>query len=149
MIKIDPLFSKNKTGIRKSSGKRTSSAAGSSSFSEALSESIEIESNNAVEQLLNDLKDQERKFLDTQSMYELEKYKRKVKDILKLITDNGMETVTLKRRRRLNKADFTIINKIDEKLLQLTTTVTGPQNKAFNLMKQLEEIRGLILDLSH
>lgn len=148
MIKIDPLVSRDKAKLRKSRKKESSKTSGVS-FSSTLESVVETETENAVQGLLDDLKDHERRFLDSQSLYELEKYKRKVKEILKMITDNGMETQVLRRRRSLNKADFVIIKQIDDKLHSLTKMISGPDNKAFSLMKQLEEIRGLILDLSY
>jgi len=42
--------------------------------------------------------------------------------------------------------DFAIVEEIDSKLLALSEAVTR-NNKAFDLLKTVEEIRGLLLDL--
>ena len=65
--------------------------------------------------------------------------------ILKMIMDESFSTVTLKRMRR-DRADYTIVQKINTRLDEITSAITK-NNRAFDLMKTIEEIRGLLLDL--
>jgi len=120
-----------------------------SAFSVELENRITYEFNGTIEELMTDLGKQEKRFLDAQSVYELEVYKALVKKILKMILDSGLKTRKLnltysEGKKRVDEK--TIIDKIDENLLKLSQLITK-SNEAFNLMKTIEEIRGLILDL--
>ena len=97
--------------------------------------------------MMEDLSEKERRFVDVQGMVELNEYKQTVQTILQFITSNSFEAQLLKRKKSSNKADFLIIRQINEKLLALTKTITSPKNKAFSLLKECEEIRGLLFDL--
>ncbi len=121
----------------------------SSTFSSELSMTIETDYYGSIEELLGDLKDQEKRFLDQQSHYELERYKAMVKKILKMILEKGFENRSLDltaRDKRLGRAEKSIIEKIDENLIKLSQMVTRSSD-AFNFLKTIEEIRGLIFDL--
>ena len=121
----------------------------SSTFSSELNMTIETDYYGTIEELLGDLKDQEKRFLDQQSHYELERYKSMVKKILKMILEKGFENRSLDltaRDKRLGRAEKSIIEKIDENLIKLSQMVTRSSD-AFNFLKTIEEIRGLIFDL--
>ncbi|MGL4368489.1 MAG: DUF327 family protein, partial [Spirochaetota bacterium] len=68
--------------------------------------------------------------------------------VLSMIMAGSFESTTIPRRSR-NRADFFLVRQINEKVDQLTKLVASRDNKAFELMSTLEEIRGLILDLTH
>ncbi|MCP4133130.1 MAG: YaaR family protein [bacterium] len=129
--------------------KKKASAVGrkQETFAAELDSTVKFAVDGTIEELLTDLRDQERRFLDTQSFYEMNKYKAIVQKILRLALDEGSETKTLPRRRR-DRADFTILEIINSKLLDISSAITK-SNKAFNLMKTIEEIRGLVFDLVH
>lgn len=121
----------------------------SSKFLSELDNRISSDVRVDMDELIGDLMEQEKRFLDRQSMYELEKYKLLVRDILKMILDKGFQTQKLElsgREKRLGKAEKTIVRQIDEGLVRLSTMITRSSD-AFELMKQIEEIRGLIFDL--
>jgi uncharacterized protein YaaR (DUF327 family) len=126
-------------------GKLPSVKRGSKTFSSELQKTMAPDLEGTIEELLEDLKDQEKRFLETQSEYEMNKYKALIQKIIKSILDEGLREKTLKRKKK-NWGDFVIIEKINTKILELTNAVIK-QNKAFNLLKTIEEIRGLILDL--
>ena len=150
MIEIPRADSKQQAreGI-KTKVKSSSGGAKISTFSTELSNRITYEFNGTIEELMTDLKDQEKNFLDAQSLYELERYKALVKKILKMILDSGFKSRKLDltiREKRMGRAEKTVLDKIDENLIKLSQMITK-SNDAFNLMKTIEEIRGLILDL--
>jgi Uncharacterized protein conserved in bacteria len=126
-------------------GKLPSVKRGSKIFSSELQKTMALELEGSIENLMENLKDQEKRFLETQSEYEMNRYKALIQKIIKSILDEGLREKTLKRKKK-NWGDFVIIEKINTKILELTDAVTK-QNKAFNLLKTIEEIRGLILDL--
>lgn len=126
-------------------GKLPSVKRGSKTFSSELQKTMAFEPEGSIEELLENLKDQEKLFLETQSEYEMNRYKALIQKIIKSILDEGLREKTLKRKKK-NWGDFVIIEKINTKILELTDAVIK-KNKAFNLLKTIEEIRGLILDL--
>jgi uncharacterized protein YaaR (DUF327 family) len=126
-------------------GKLSSVKRGSKTFSTELQKTMAIDIDGTIEELMEDLKDQEKRFLDKQTEYELIRYKALVQKIMTQIIAEGLQEKTLKRTKK-NWGDYVIIEKINTKLLDLTNAITK-QNKAFNLLKTIEEIRGLILDL--
>ncbi len=145
MIEINKPGSRlnSKSSVKTKSGK--TKKTGKTSFSQELESTITHEYTGSIDALMNDLKDQEKRFLDMQSLYELEKYKALIKKILKSILEEGYETGTLRRRRR-DRADFTVMKTIDDKLFELSQAITRG-NKAFSFFKTIEEIRGLVFDL--
>jgi uncharacterized protein YaaR (DUF327 family) len=131
--------------------KTRASSGGSkiSKFTTELESRISLEFSGSIEELMTDLQDQEKRFLDAQSLYELEKYKALIKKILKMILENGFESRKLdlsSREKRMGRAEKTVIDKIDEDLIKLAHMITQ-KSDAFSLMKTIEEIRGLIFDL--
>jgi uncharacterized protein YaaR (DUF327 family) len=131
---------------------RTRASSGGSKvskFTTELDTRIALEFSGSIEELMTDLKDQEKRFLDSQSLYELEKYKALIKKILKMILENGFESRRLdltSREKRMGRAEKTVIDKIDENLIKLSQMITRSSD-AFDLLKTIEEIRGLIFDL--
>jgi uncharacterized protein YaaR (DUF327 family) len=137
----------DRTAIKKKRGASQVSRTGHD-FRTELESAIGYEPEGGLDDMMRDLKDQERRFMDSQSLFEMNRYKAMVQKILKSILEESIETRTVKRFRRDNRADFTVAQIINQKLLELTREVTGG-NPAFRLMKTMEEIRGLILDLTH
>lgn len=146
MIKIVPGKTDGDTRL---GGKRPAGAAkgaSGTSFSSVLTEAVATETEHAVDSMMNDLSEQERRFLDTQSQYELNKYKLLLQKIMKELVSDSYQTKIIDRRSR-NRADYLIINQINEKIDSLAKILVSSDNKAFSLMKTMEEIRGLIYDL--
>jgi uncharacterized protein YaaR (DUF327 family) len=133
----------NKLKIKKKPGSVQSKEK---TFSSQLENSISFEFRGTLDELMADLDKQEKRFLDQQSLQELARYKALIRKILKALLEEGVETKTMKKTRR-NFAELTV-REIDEKLLELSAAITR-NNKAFNLLKAIEEIRGLVLDLVH
>lgn len=118
---------------------------GGKTFSSELHKTMALEFEGPIDELMENLKDQEKRFLDKQTELEMNRYKALVQKILKMISDEGFKAKTFTRKKN-NRADFTTFEIINAKLLELTNAITK-QNKAFNLLKSIEEIRGLILDM--
>lgn len=136
-----------KKGSERSKASKSRAAAHIRPFSLFMDESVESAAESTFDDMMQDLTEKERRFIDVQGLIELNEYKRTVQSILQFITSNSFEAQILKRKKSSNKADFLIIRMINEKLLALTKNITSPKNKAFSLLKECEEIRGLIFDL--
>ncbi|HQO39710.1 MAG TPA: DUF327 family protein [Spirochaetota bacterium] len=142
------LKQQSRTEIRSKKKAGISGTAGTK-FAAEVENVISSEYAGGIDELMIDLQDQEKRFLDSQSLYELERYKILVKKILKMILEQGFESHKLEptsREKRLGRAERTIIKQIDENLVGLSRMITV-KSDAFGLMKKIEEIRGLIFDL--
>ncbi|MBN2039218.1 MAG: DUF327 family protein [Spirochaetes bacterium] len=146
MIIVNSTNAKKEENSKVKSGSKTGHVKSKDSFGRVLSEKISFEFAGAIDELLNDLKEEEKSFLEKQTYYHLSRYKSIVEKILKIIVDKGFETQKLKRLRK-DRADFVIVDKINSKLLDISREITGRGNKAFNLLKAIEEIRGMVFDL--
>ncbi|HRX14911.1 MAG TPA: DUF327 family protein [Spirochaetota bacterium] len=148
-MRIGPAFWPEKNKIKSKKKEASSSSVSGSSFASILEETVETEYSSSIEELMNDLGGQEKNLLDNQTLADLQKYKKTIQKILELITAEGFETKTYRRTRSTNRTDFFIVKKINEKLYRLAAALTSSDNKAFCLVKECEDIRGLIFDLLH
>ena len=146
-MELTPVNAKDQRRLDKKRTGRAGSASGVT-FESALQDVAASESDNSVDALMNDLREQERRFIDLQNLVELMKYKQLLQKVLKMIMTDSFQCATVPRRRR-DRADFLIVKTINEKVDALAKTLASPGNKAFALMGTIEEIRGLLLDLMH
>lgn len=116
------------------------------SFAIALQNRIKFNFQGDIDELLDELKEEEKHFLEKRSLYELNRYRSIVQKILRKILVEGLKTKSLTCPRRDN-ADFIIVQIVNSRLLDIAKEITKETNKGFNLLKAIEEIRGLILDL--
>lgn len=100
-----------------------------------------------INELWRQLPQIEKDFLSRPNNENLNRYKNLVKDITNLILKNNVEIVQARRRGRHDKKILLTVKVIDENLQILATTMLSPSNSAFSLLKQIEKIRGLLMDL--
>jgi uncharacterized protein YaaR (DUF327 family) len=147
MLKISSATPKKEESTKIKQKKKTYSVKQKENkFDLALQYNISFDFQGTIDELLNELKYEEQQFLERQTVIELNRYKSIVQKILKTILDEGIQTKTLKRMRK-DRADYIVVDKINLKLMEIVDQVTNRNNKAFNLLKSIEEIRGLIFDL--
>ncbi len=98
--------------------------------------------------LLRDLPDAERNFLKSPNYSNLEVYKRIVQGILKEVMDRNtnLETLRTKAKGGSEKV-YQVVQIVDEKIQTLADFIVHPENSTFDLMKRMEDIRGLLVDL--
>jgi len=144
-MEISPTNKRKEDKTTVKGKKRAQEIKEKSIFSSELQHTIIQEFQGSVEELLEDLKDQEKRFLDIQNLFELNKYKTMVQRVLKQILQEGFKTQTLSRTRK-DRANFTVISEINAKLEEISTAIIR-SSKGFDLMKAIDEIRGLIFDL--
>ena len=77
----------------------------------------------------------------------MNEYKNLVKEITQQILQKNIHIVQARRRGRHDKKLLLTIKVIDENLQILATTMLSSANSAFSLLKQMEKIRGLLMDL--
>lgn len=98
--------------------------------------------------LLRDLPDAERNFLRSPTYANLEAYKRIVQGILKEVMDRNTSLETLRTRAKGGSEKvYQVVQIVDEKIQTLADFIVHPENSTFDLMKRMEDIRGLLVDL--
>ncbi|MBP9162902.1 MAG: DUF327 family protein [Leptospiraceae bacterium] len=100
-----------------------------------------------INELWQKLPEMEKRFLNTPSQENLQEYKKLVKDITNTILKNNTQLSQAKQRGRNDKKILMTVKILDENIQILASTMLSPQNSAFSLLKQLERIRGLLMDL--
>ncbi len=147
MLKISSTTTKKEESAKIKQKKKTYSVRPKDNkFDIALQHNISFDFQGTIDELLKELKYEEDQFVEKQTVYELNRYKSIVQKILKTILEEGIETKKLKRMRK-DRADYIVVDKINMKLIEIVDQITNKNNKAFNLLKSIEEIRGLIFDL--
>ena len=145
MIEIVHAGSSREDRPKIKSGKKPFGVSGSpKSFETELATAVGNDVQGDLDQLLSDLTEQEKRFLDLQSEYELIKYKTLVGKILKLALEENVQIRTLKGRR--DQYPVVIIESVNSKLNEITNAIIR-NNQAFDLLKAIDEIHGLIVDL--
>ena len=146
MIKIRATSGRKDEKARVKKGHDTSGVNKSgTTFSSQLVQAVSHDFQGTLDEMLDELGEQENRFLGSQSLQDLAHYKSLVQKILRYISDEGFSIKTMKPTRR-HGLELRIVQDINQKLLEIKEAITS-SNKAFNLMKSIEEIRGLILDL--
>lgn len=105
------------------------------------------ESTRGLNELWRKLPEIEKRFLNTPSQQNMNEYKSLVKEITNHILQTNVQIVQARRRGRHDKKMLLTVKVIDENLQILATTMLSPYNSAFALLKQIEKIRGLLMDL--
>lgn len=127
---------------------KTSAAVVKPMFEEELKKVQGSQLQNQLENLLKEIENQGKKLSETQTVRELKKYKDMIKNFL---SEAVRKTYALKDEaswdRRGRHKVYTTIEKVNQKLEELTTAVLGQQENQLDLLKRVDEIRGLLIDL--
>jgi|GEM_PF-2820639 len=102
------------------------------------------EPSKALNELWRDLPDIEREVIRSKSRDSLEKYKKHIKSIADLVMKLNYRVVEAPKRFRDTDPGLRYRKILDEKLHLLTTTTF---TTAAQILKQLDEIRGILVDL--
>lgn len=157
MDRVDALsgssgfFKKNKKKITKKRDKKLNfvSILNSESLSteEAVFQSEKSYIEN-IEDVLDKIFENGEKLKQNQSLENIKNYKKTVKQFLEYIIKN---TVKIEEKTSgvniLKRKKFTLIKIIDKKLESLAIDVLSRQKKQLDILKKIEEINGLIVDL--
>lgn len=101
-----------------------------------------------LQRLMDDITKQGEKVAKFRSFRDLARYKRLIKGFVKESIQYGME---LKHSHSWNmdgqNKQLTIVNKVDDKLVELTNSVMGQEKKSIDLLGIIGEIQGLLINL--
>lgn len=140
---------KNKPEKKSNVSKTEPSSDSKSSFLEILESIVPStkEETREINLLWQKLPDIEKRFLREPNQENLNLYKSLVKDITNAILKNNMKLSQARQRGRSDKKILMTVKIIDENIQILAMTMLNPANSAFSLLKQLERIRGLLMDI--
>ncbi len=103
-----------------------------------------------LHQLWLQLPEVERKLIQSPTEETLEQYKNMVQKIAKLLLEKNLKLETIKRKSSTGKEILlSYVKVIDIKLHKMMLALQSKQNTAFEILRNLKEIRGLLLDLKH
>ena len=160
MDRIDALsgsseyFKKDKKKIAKKKDKKIK-------FISILNSETEIKSENStlsnisdvsdisdLESVLDKIFETGEKLKHKQSLENIKNYKNTVKIFLEYIIKNTLDVEEkISGVNILKRKKYTLIKTIDKKLESLAIDILSRQKKQFDILKKIEEINGLIIDL--
>ena len=143
MIKIYPVGGKGDDRPKVQRKSSNVSVGSGTTFKTQLESVLSHEFEGSIDALMDELREQERRFIDMPNPYEMNRYRSLVQKILKEIIN---ESFNIKVNFKERPNEKIVVETVNDKLLELSTAITKG-SPAFVLMKTMEEIRGLILDL--
>lgn len=126
-----------------------SAEEGVTGFQAILNEVLPVhhERNRDLHHLWADLPETERRLIEDPSDENVKQYRELVKSIAEEVVRSNMKVTTLKRKNRHGDAvELNIVEVIDDRLQKMMLALQSPQNTAFQILRTLSEIRGLLID---
>lgn len=102
-----------------------------------------------INELWRDLPALERELIETKSQDAMQRYKEQIRSLLLVIIKKNTRVhkqFTPIRGSSLKK-EYTHIEILDDKLKILAETISHHQNSAFQILKQMDSIKGFLLDI--
>lgn len=101
-----------------------------------------------LNRLMEDVDAQGKVLAQSMTVEDLREYKKKVKEFLSEAVKHGLK---IQQSRGFNRGGrmkmYKIVQKVDDKLLELTDAVINKQEKGIKVLSLIGEIRGLLLDV--
>ena len=137
----------SKTGPIKSQ-KKESIPAESISFTEVMGKKREEVLYAKMTKMMQDIEDQGKVLSTSQTVEDLKKYKKLVKEFLDDAVNNGLK---LEEQRGFNRRGRTkvykIVKEVDSKLIDLTNAVLDKEKNGLKILNMVGEIKGLIINM--
>lgn len=103
---------------------------------------------NDLQQMVRDITEQGKKVVRFRSFRDLARFKRKIQEFLEEAVFDGL---SVKQTHNFNPTNFShrliTVEKIDEKLVELTEDLLDQESKAVDLLAIIGEIEGLLVNL--
>lgn len=136
------------SGVRESPVKHGQSAANPPvSFARTLAEHREAADAGVLQALLAEVDDQAERIAAARTIHEVQVYKNCVQAFLEEAVRSGLRTEQSRSWQR-GGARQTLVHTVNQKLIQLTDDLLDRNKKGLDLLKRLDEIRGLLINLS-
>lgn len=118
------------------------------SFREVMSTRRDEISSERLNKLMEDVDEQGKVLAQSMTVEDLRDYKKKVKEFLSEAVKYGLK---VQQSRGFNRGGrmkmYKTVQKVDEKLLELTDAVINKQEKGIKVLSLIGEIRGLLVDV--
>ncbi|RFU69339.1 DUF327 family protein [Peribacillus saganii] len=97
---------------------------------------------------MNEIEEQGKKLVESNTVENLRKYKKMVKDFLDDAIKNGLN---LQERRGFNQRGsskiYKLVKEVDKKLIDLTNEVLAKEKKGLDILGIVGEIKGLLINI--
>lgn len=100
-----------------------------------------------LHKLWSSLPGAEHLLIENPSPENLSSYRELVKGIAREILNSNMKVAKLKRRVRGNDVELNVLQIIDDRLHRMMMALQSKSNTGFQILRNLDEIRGLLMDL--
>ena len=137
----------SKTSLNKVQ-KKEDIPAESISFTEVMGKKREEVLYAKMTKMMQDIEDQGKILSTSQTVEDLKKYKKLVKEFLDDAVNNGLK---LEEQRGFNRRGRTkvykIVKEVDSKLIDLTNVVLDKEKNGLKILNMVGEIQGLIINM--
>lgn len=117
-------------------------------FSKALNKVNQVEYKKDLQRLIEEVDKMAKKLAQTCTLNDLKKYKQAVKKFLKRTIGEAYQAHDETGWNGLGRQkQYILIRKIDENLEDLSHQVLQEQKDSLNILKKLDEIRGILVDM--
>ncbi|MCT4781255.1 MULTISPECIES: YaaR family protein [Exiguobacterium] len=120
----------------------------STTFSALIQDKREHKGYERLQQKLMLVEEHGQLLAESQTIEHLEAYKEKIKDFLKDALDQSQQ---LEEKRGFNRRGRTkiykVVEQVDAKLLQLTDNVISGESRRFEILDQIGEIKGMLVNV--
>lgn len=148
----------SETDLRRRNTQKTAASSSSkggpapktSSFQNIMDEVLppELGANLDLNRLWKELPQVERDLLGHCSQENLEAYRKIVIQIAKMTLKKNVSFKKITQRKPHGKIiELSVVEYIDERLQKMLALLRAPQNSAFAMLKSIEEIRGILMDI--
>jgi len=147
-LKIDQRFQKT-ANIKPNSRQNPELVESNKNFSDFMQHKNKEHSQELMKKLLDEIDTQGKNLINNKNLRELKAYK----NLIKKYMDEALKTAILLDdqysydRRSGRTKRYKIIREIDKKLLELTNSTLEKEEGNINLLDQIGEIRGLLVNL--
>lgn len=122
--------------------------SGKKNFNEIVRTKSEFLKKNDLQNMVRDITEQGEKLIRFRSFRDLARFKRMIQEFLDEAVFDGL---SVKETRNFNATNFShrliTVEKIDEKLVDLTEDLLDQESKAVDLLAIIGEIEGLLVNL--
>ena len=137
----------SKTGVNKIE-KKEDIPAESISFTEVMGKKREEVLHAKMTKMMQDIEDQGKILSKSQTVEDLKRYKKLVKEFMEDAVNNGLK---LEEQRGFNRRGRTkvykIVKEVDKKLIDLANAVLDKEKNGLNILNLVGEIKGLLINM--
>lgn len=134
------------TQVEKAKYKKTSE--GKQNFEQIVQTQTQKMHQTEVQKLMQNITEQGERLAKFRSFKDLAKFKRMIRDFIQETVYNGLE---LSESRNFNMSSYShklvTVKEVDEKLVELTEDILDQEKKTVDLLGDIGEIRGLLVNL--